>query len=249
MSDDLEYSESGQPILRHKPRANPFVPAVSAAEHCELISDHVEKHIGKVDHIFHEILSDLVHIDILIVAPTPQRDFWTLVTSGMSDLPMAVPPDLDNLRRAELMICLPRSWPMSGPNDPDNSVWKDEANYWPIRWLKTLARLPHEYDTWLGWGHTVPNADPPEPFAPNTRLCCSLLLSPVTAPEEFGTMALNETERIVFYALYPLYREEMDFKLKHGTDPLVLRLSEAGVTELLDPHRPNTCRKKWLGLF
>jgi hypothetical protein len=46
-----------------------------------------------------------------------------------------------------------------------------------------------------------------------------------------------------------LHAEEMDFKLKHGADPLVDRLVQAEVTEMLDVSRRNTCRKKWLGLF
>ena len=29
--------------------------------------------------------------------------------------------------------------------------------FWPIQMLKFLARFPHEYKTWLGWGHTIPN--------------------------------------------------------------------------------------------
>ncbi|MFQ8729788.1 MAG: suppressor of fused domain protein [Enterocloster bolteae] len=26
------------------------------------------------------------------------------------------------------------------------------SEYWPIRLIKYLARFPHEYSTWLGWG-------------------------------------------------------------------------------------------------
>ena len=32
---------------------------------------------------------------------------------------------------------------------------KDEKWYWPIRLLKSLARLPIASDTWLGFGHTM----------------------------------------------------------------------------------------------
>ncbi|AJS59305.1 hypothetical protein UB51_13440 [Paenibacillus sp. IHBB 10380] len=44
------------------------------------ISKHVEKYIGEIDGVFHEIISDLVHIDILIVKPTKKRNYYTLVT-------------------------------------------------------------------------------------------------------------------------------------------------------------------------
>ena len=52
---------------------------------------------------------------------------------------------------------------------------KDEKWYWPIRLLKSLARLPINCDSWLGHGHTVENR---EPFADNTKLCTATLISP-----------------------------------------------------------------------
>lgn len=45
-----------------------------------------------------------------------------------------------------------------------------------------------------------------------------------------------------FYAIVPLYSEELDFKLKHGSDPLLDKFDEYGVDELLDVNRRNTCR-------
>ena len=44
--------------------------------------------------------------------------------------------------------------------------------YWPIRLLKSLARLPIASDTWLGFGHTMDNK---ENFAENTKLCAAIL--------------------------------------------------------------------------
>ena len=70
-----------------------------------------------------------------------------------------VPEDAGAETRAELMIALPAEWKLA------DSQLEDERWYWPIRNLKALARLPHEYETWLGFGHTVPNGDPPEPYA------------------------------------------------------------------------------------
>jgi hypothetical protein len=58
-------------------------------------------------HLFHELLSDLVHVDIHIVEPTAARNYYTLVTSGMSDRPMAAPEECRECRYAELVISLP----------------------------------------------------------------------------------------------------------------------------------------------
>lgn len=61
-----------------------------ADSNMEEIEAHIERHVGKISMVFHEVLSDIVHIDIHQIPPTDDRPYWTLVTSGMSDLPMSV---------------------------------------------------------------------------------------------------------------------------------------------------------------
>jgi predicted Zn finger-like uncharacterized protein len=232
---DAEYSESGQPIYRHAPREKEFRLAQGNEETIKAITNHVETHLGAVASVFHEIVSDLVHVDVFYVSATDDKPYHTLVTSGMSDLPMTVPEGAEEFRHAELLLSLPPSWPLTQED------FEDERNYWPIRWLKMLARLPHEYDTWLGYGHTIPNGDPPRPFAPDTKLCCQLLLLPALVPADFLTLQTAD-RTIHFYALVPLYREEMEFKLRHGTEELEELLRRQDVTELLDVKRPNVCK-------
>ena len=87
---------------------------------------------------------------------------------------MNVPEDLagQKLERAELFICLPPDWKVGE---------EGEAWYWPIRWLKILARLPINEDSWLGWGHTIANPDG-SPFAENTRFNGIMLVNPGAFP-------------------------------------------------------------------
>jgi hypothetical protein len=244
MSDDAEYSESGVRIYRHEAREKPVQVAEGDAEALQAIEDHIEKHIGKIETVLHEIVSDLVHIDVHVVEPTAERNFYTLITSGMSDLPMAAPDGAEDFRFAELLICLPADWNM--PKGYNTKT--DEEYWWPIRCLKYLARLPHEYDTWLAEGHTIPNGDPPEPFANNTQLCCALLTPPLLFGAEFMSLKIREDKTINFYALLPIYKEEMEFKLKHGGEQLYDRFDQAGINELLDINRKNVCRKRF-GIF
>jgi len=241
MSDEPEISESGSPILRHQPREGSWEPPADDSATDE-ITAHIERHIGPVEFVYHEIASDLVHIDIHCVAPRPDRNFHTLITSGMSDRPMTVPAGAEDMRHAELMICLPPSWPLT------EEALEDERWDWPLRWLKILARLPHVYETWLGWGHTIPNEDPPEPFAENTRLCCMMLLAGLTVPEAFHELRVRPDKTIRFYALFPLYREEIDVKLKQGSEKLLDLLDAAGVDEVLKLDRKNVGKKRF-GLF
>ncbi len=227
--------------MRHQPRTSDIEPVAGDEENIEAISDHIENWIGPVDGVFHELISDLVHIDIHLVKPTEDQPFWTLVTSGMSDRPMSVPEGAEEYAYAELAICLPDDWPLKEPE------LDEEENYWPLRLLKALARLPHEYDTWLGPGHTIPNGgDEDVPYADNTEFCCALILPPLSLlPEDFHELQLDD--RVInFYTVWPMYAEEVQFKLSNSLDDLLDRFEKAGVTELIDLDRPNACpRKRW----
>jgi hypothetical protein len=221
-------SEGGSRILRHAEKDRPYGVAEGDGEALEAIDKHLRAYIGEPANVFHELLSDIVHIDVHMIAPSAQRDFYTLVTTGMSDLPMTGPEGAEDMRYAELMLALPRDWT---PGLLWEADLEDEVLYWPIRLLKMLARLPHSYGTWLGVGHTIPNGDPAEPYAKNTELCCAMILPPVTLPKEAGD------------------ESEMKLTLKKGADWLTDQLSEAGVTELIDPKRRVAGPKKKKFIF
>ncbi|WP_138495282.1 suppressor of fused domain protein [Paenibacillus pinistramenti] len=237
-----EFSESGQPIYRHTERTREFEFAVENEAALTAISKHVEQHIGPIDYVLHEIISDLIHLDILVVNPSKERNYYTFVTCGMSNLPMTVPEGAEDYKFAELMICLPADWKVS------QESFDIEENYWPIRWLKTLARLPHEYETWLYWGHTVPNGDPAQPFAANTSFSGMILSFPTVVEEvnSFFTLRLADDRDVHFLGLIPLYKEEMDLKLKSGAEVLFEKLEKAGVNEIVNIKRKNTAKKGFL---
>lgn len=177
------------------------------------------------------------------VKPTAERPFHTLVTSGMSDKPMTTPDGVEGCEYAELSICLPEDWKIS---DED---FEDESNYWPVRWLKFLARFPHEYNTWLCHGHTIPNGDPAMPFAENTKLNTMVLLPSIVFDEAFQTLELPN-KSIDFYTLIPLYTEEVNLKMKKGVEALFNGFDKHKVSDIVQIDRPNSAkRKKFLGLF
>lgn len=237
----MEKSESGSPIYRYTENSKKGFEIAQGESSIEEISDHIEKFIGKIDLVFHELVSDKVHIDVHWVKPTNERPFHTLVTSGMSDLPMNTPDHAKDYKYAELSICLPQEWDLSEEGQ------KDEKNYWPIWWLKYLAKFPHEYNTWLCFGHTIPNGDPAEPFAINTSLNTALLVPSVVFDESFRELKLKN-RTIHFYTLIPLYSEEVALKLKKGVDALYDKFDQYGVNDILDINRKNT-GKKLFGLF
>ena len=179
--------------------------------------------------------SDYVHVDVHFVKATKQRPFHTLITSGMSDRPMRSPDGAEDYRYSELVISLPPDWPL------DKESLRDEQNWWPVRWLKKLARFPHEYNTWMMWGHTIPNDDPPVPFAANTKLCCMLLCVPTLCDDAGWLLKINDSKSVRFHSLIPVYIKELEFALKSGAEALIEKLAVAGVTELLNLKRKNVC--------
>lgn len=233
--DEVERSASGSEVLRHAERIGPVVAPEHDAVHLEDIQAHVEAHLGPISTVLHEIVSDLVHLDILVVEATEERPFHVLVTSGVSDMPMAVPGGLEDERRVELVIALPADWPLA------MEAFQDERHYWPLRWLKQVGRLPHAYGTWIGWGHTIPNGDPPAPIA-DTRFAGVLLMPPYFLPAGFFRLQTRAGETVTFYQLMPLHADEMDLKLREGADALEALFEKHNVDLVIDPHRASVAR-------
>jgi hypothetical protein len=239
-----EASPSGSPVYRHPARERGFTgPAEISAGRRAALDDHLARYLGEDWVVWHEIASDLVHLDVYLWRPTPERPVYTLVTVGISDLPMSLPPELVAQGRspyAELLISLPADWPM--PAEPgDVSPWQDENSYFPMRSLKALGRLPHEYGTWLGFGHTIPNGDPPAPLCDGTALVSWLLLPPVSLPRDFSTVE-SPDGAIEMLALVGITLDEQDLKLRAGVEALFPGFERHGVTDVLDIGRPSSLR-------
>lgn len=109
------------------------------------------------------------------------------------------------------------------------------------------AELPHRFDSVLWVGHTVPNGDPPEPYAAGTALCGAILSAPFLTPETFVELPVGE-RRVSFLAVVPLHADEMELKLNRGADALFDRLDGADITEALAVSRPSaTARRRRFG--
>ena len=204
------------------------VPEVYTEEEMEAVEGHIQQYFGKVENVFHELVSPDIHVDICMVPPTEERDYCTLVTMGMGAHRMNVPEELVEykLERAELAIALPADWKLV------QESMQDERWYWPIRLLKVLARLPIASDTWLGFGHTMDNK---ENFAENTKLCAAILTGPQSTEEGGEVCTLPGGEEVNFYQVIPLYEDELDYKLEHDVDALLDKM--AGISFVVNPTR------------
>lgn len=198
----------------------------------EIIDDHLEKFFDSDEIlVLHEIESEVIHSDIYIIKPSEDRNYNLLLTCGMSALPMKVPSELDYLKFAEITILLPKNWNLNYDD------FTNENNYWPIRALKQLSRYPHLNDTWLGYGHTIPLG---YTLNANHNFVSIILLESITLSEDFTYIETNEKE-IYLYAAIPIYKEELEYKLKHGTDKLLGLFEQYDIDEIIDINRKNVC--------
>ena len=206
----------------------PCNPEVYSEEEMEAIEEHIQQYFGDFEHVFHELASPDIHVDICVVQPSAERDYYTLVTMGMGAHQMHVPEELAEykLERAELAIALPKDWKLKQED------MRDERWYWPIRLLKTLARLPIASDTWLGFGHTM---DHEEDFAKDTKLCSAILTGPQGTEEGSEVCTLPSGEEVNFYQVIPLYRDELEYKLAHDADALLDKME--GISFVVEPDR------------
>ena len=193
--------------------AKQYHPEMYSDEDWKAVEAHLERYFGPCDNVFHEIISPDIHVDIYIMKPTPERNYYVLSTFGMGAHRMNVPEELaeQKLERAEIIAALPPDWKLG----QEGEEW-----YWPIRWLKILARLPINEDGWLGWGHTVANPDD-APFADNTKLCGLVLTEPQGFDEDAVCCELPGGDEVNFYQMIPLTFEEMQFKLAHDAQTLL----------------------------
>lgn len=195
----------------------------------DAVEEHIKEYFGDFPTVFHEKVSKDIICDIACIPPTEEKNYYTLVTMGMGAHLMNIPDSLpaDENGRAELLICLPPEWKLGESSDE----W-----FWPIHLIKDLARLPVNTDSWLGWGHSV---DHQAYLALNTKFCASLLLFPEGVPDEAEVCTLPNGDKVNFFEVIPMYREEMLYKINHDTKSLLERMKD--VSHIVDINRPNCC--------
>ena len=203
----------------------------------DLVDEHIKSTIGPIEYVHHELGFDDPRIDVYYVAPSPDRQFHTFVTCGMSSRPMNTHGEVEGNQFAELMVLLPREWPVS------DDALKKNRYAWPIDLLRSLARYPHENDTWFGIAHSIPNGGPARPLGEGVDWKAVLLLPPLLLPDA-GQMVLPSGERVDFLCMVPLYIEELKLKVERGSAVLLDLFDQHGINELIRPERMNVARRR-----
>jgi hypothetical protein len=172
-----------------------------------------------------EIVPSDPRIAIHVIPASAERRHITLFTIGMSDRPMTVPADGEGYQYAELFVQLPADWPYTRLEDP--------ACAWPIHWLRSTAKYPHQNNTWLGGPVAIiANDDPPQPLATGTRFTSLLFL----AEKSFVS---RDGRTIRLYRMVPLYTEERDLEIREGIGALLRSFDAHNIPFVVDLERPS----------
>lgn len=194
---------------------------------------YIKTNFGEFTEVYHEIVSLDIHLDLAILPPTQERNYYRLVTMGMGAYRMNVPSALDDyeLNYAELMIDLPADWKLQSD---------DENDYWPLRWLKTVARLPLESNTWVGYGHTIAAGENHETLAANNYFEGVGLIHAMNLQGEEAKLRMSSKKLVRFYRMIALYGAELDYKQQcEDIEPLLKRFDTKDQTFIVDIHRKN----------
>ena len=199
------------------------------------LEEYVTKTFGEFKYAIHELISLDIHADILVVEPTEEEPFYKLVTYGAGAYKMPVPKEYREYasQYAEYVINIPKDWDIksSAPED-----------YWPIRVLKEVSRIPVICRTWLGPGHTTQSDEQGSPYAPDTKLNSVVLDYAMDKEENRASLQMSSGKKIDFYQVIPLYPEELKFKMDNNADKILDKLDEElDDYRLISKDRKNVC--------
>ena len=222
---------------RHLVKMTDFRDKEQFIEHYELVDKHIDDYFKGADiTVFHEIPTLDIHLDVYHIKPE-NSDFELFLTGGMSSIPMnvsGIARNSDSYKFAELMTLIPKGIDF-GKMYPSGTKYD-----WIISMVKQSAKFPHFYDTWIGVGHTIQAHEELKPYSVDTEYCGCLVLPTMTFPEDFQKID-SPNGTINIYGLFPLYKEELEFKIQRGYNEFIKFLIKNNTKEIIDFNRVNFC--------
>lgn len=204
------FTKGGSRIIKHggsefdKPQFGvPDKASVDFARQREVVYDTI---FGKCAQVWHELPSMIPHVDVYQFDPgNSGREFYTFVTSGMSDQRMMLPNDVGSkAARAELIFY----------------CGKPKRDYNEL--LRRLAHFPHDNKTWLAAGHTMPNGTPPQLMFGSKVLDTLLFIPTIVGPDkELPDRLRLDGDPVNLLWVVPITTAECELKLNDGIGGLL----------------------------
>lgn len=172
---------------------------------------------GLTEQVLHCTDDRRPHVDLYQFPPHEDHNYWTLMTGGMSDLKQPHAPE-EISGRTELILYV---------QQPDD---------WAYQLLLDLASYPFASPLHLDWFHTIEGA-------PNTSIVGepSQLQHLFLLPPYFEEQSLSELkiagEEVRFLWVFPITQNELNYKLKNGSEKLDELFAEQNLPAVITPSR------------
>lgn len=195
---------------------------------------YVEENLGEIEQYYsHEDILEYfwggvsqvdedISVDVYGILPKG-KDYGILITSGMSEYPMAETDE--GLQYAEVMMKIPREWM------EEESLLDDSDYSWTIEIMHKTACLGHMYEgAYVNQKVIVPYGEPDEayPFDWDYEFTCVMLCE----SEDIPTLQADEDTEVKFYTLVPITEEEKELVYEKGSAAVKKMLSSGDVVDM-----------------
>ena len=204
-----------------------FLPKFAAA-----MQDFLEKNKGTYTT---EKILDCGDYEIITVMSDKFDDCKLLFTSGLSKLNQEVDEGHEAYTNIELFFCLPEYWNL-------------DKEPWPLVWLRKMGDYVVKGNSWVGHGHTIPLSEPFQVADNQFTTDAFFIMRPDYLADQLGDDFSSEAG-FVPLAIVPIYKQELDLKIRTSHNLLLKRFEKKAVDERIDIYRKSSCRKKVFGIF
>ena len=115
---------------------------------------------------------------------------------------------------------------------------------WIFEWIQRLSKYVQEKESWFGNGHTMPCGKELKPLSATMKQDHFILLRPLLLEMQMEEI-LVDGKTVHFLAIVPLFIDELDYKMGKGTQKLITKFINKGVSEKLDDFRSTVLKSKW----
>ncbi|UKN00497.1 suppressor of fused domain protein [Paracrocinitomix mangrovi] len=192
-----------------------------------------------------QIIQDNYQIELIHQNPEYNIDIYKckandnshqlLITNGMSVYEQNVNEANADLQHIELYMWLPEYLNL-------------ENNNWPIHWLNRIAQLPQKNNTWFGDGDTIPAGNPPQEIDERLATNHFIVSRPKHLHEIYQDADLS-AKGYKLLAVFPLFQDEVNYKLKNSHTLLYKKLKKNNLDERIDIFRQSVMQRKMFKLF
>lgn len=201
-----------------------------------VLEDYYEEHLGKIAIEYDEVdiqkkiyngeikLISEVDLYIDVIMPNKNRNYITLVTVGMSEVPMA--ETADGQKFAELVMKLPSDW------DVSESGLLNSTKNWPFRMMLKTAHLAHKFkNKYVDETTVIPSGNPNDAvlyFNGQTEFSSVMLCK----SDDILPLKVDDDMTIDFYTLIPITEKENEIVKKLGSIAVKKMLPKGDIVDL-----------------